>query len=88
MIDFEAQAHLADLRMRVLRGETVSATEYRDLLLDLRRGRDMAAAATRAAAAKAAKLQREAKAKPKLDLYTLFSGTSTSDSDSEDDNAT
>lgn len=74
MIDFEAQVHLSDLRARVLRGERPTATEYRDLLLDLRRGRDMAAAATRAQAAKLAKAKREdAKAsKPKLDLAQLF----------------
>ena len=74
-IDFDAQCHLADLRMRVQRGDRVTAAEYRDLLLDLRRGRDMAAAATRSATAKAAKQKRadaSAKAKPKLDLSKLF----------------
>jgi hypothetical protein len=73
-IDFDAQVHLADLRMRVLNNEPISAEEYRDLLMDLRRGRDMAAAATRAATARAAKAKRADKAKTPTDIHTLFSG--------------
>ena len=57
-VDFEAQVHLADLRARVLRREPITALEYRDLLLDLRRGRDMATA--------------NAPARPRLDLDALF----------------
>jgi hypothetical protein len=54
-IDFDTQVHLADLRLRVLNGDPITPEEYRDLFLELRRGRDMAAAATKAAAAKARK---------------------------------
>lgn len=81
MIDFDAQANLADLRRRVLNGEQLTATEYRDLLLDLRRGRDMAAAAQSAQRSKAAREARQASKKPAkpLDLDALFNGGSTSE---------
>jgi hypothetical protein len=45
MIDFDAEVHLADVRLRVLNGETVTPKEYGDLLIDLRRGREAHAAA-------------------------------------------
>jgi hypothetical protein len=72
-IDFDAHAHLADLRLRVLNGEQPSAAEMRELLLDLQRGRDMAAAASasqRRTAAKAAKAV--AKRTMPIDIDALF----------------
>lgn len=77
-VDFDAQVHLADLRLRVLNGETLTPEEYRDLFLDLRRGRDMAAAATQAAAAKARKLS-ATPTKPQIDIHKLFGGGNDSD---------
>jgi hypothetical protein len=70
-IDFDAHIRLADLRVRAAAGETISAAEMRDLLLDLQRGRE--ASATRAAAEK----RTAAKAKPqtKLDLKQLFTAS-------------
>lgn len=95
-IDFDAQVHLADLRLRVLawvdlkkrhdKGEKLTPQElleletkrlppeqYRDLFLDLSRGRDMAAAATRAAAAKARR-SATPKAPTNIDIQKLFNG--------------
>lgn len=71
-VDFDAQIHLADLRLRVLNGEKLTPEEYRDLFLDLRRGRDMAAASAKATAARARKLT--APAKPPIDIHKLFNG--------------
>ena len=68
-IDLDAQVRLADLRLRSLNGERLTATEMRELLLDLQRGRDMAAATARSTAAKA---RRVAKPKPEINLADLF----------------
>lgn len=66
-IDFDAQVRLADLRMRVLNGDTVTAAEYRQVVDDLRRGREAMALDKR----KSAKTKKTAE-QPKLDLSSLF----------------
>ena len=68
--DADTHAALADLRIRVLNNEPVSATEYRDLLMDLRRNRVGAAAASSRARATA----KRTLAAPTLDINTLFGG--------------
>jgi hypothetical protein len=71
-IDIDAHIRLADLRLRVLNGETPSAMEMRELLLDLQRGRDMAAAASAAQRRKIAKAAKAFDKRPPLDLADLF----------------
>lgn len=69
-IDFNAHIALADLRARAAAGETITAAEMRDLLLDLQRGRE--ASATRAAAERRATAKAAKPAPTKLDLKQLF----------------
>jgi len=66
------QARLADLRIRVLSNQPVSPTEYRDLLLDLRRHRQGAAAASAKARRTATKAMSTG---PALDLDAMFNST-------------
>jgi len=70
-MDFDAQTKLADLRIRVLAGEPVTALEYRQIVDDLRRGRESAAAAM-VAARKAKPTAAKKQKGPPVDLSTLF----------------
>jgi beta-phosphoglucomutase-like phosphatase (HAD superfamily) len=65
----DTQVRLADLRLRVLNNQPVSPAEYRDLLMDLRRHRVGAAAASSKARRAAAKV-----AAP-INLADLFGAT-------------
>jgi hypothetical protein len=71
-IDFDAHIRLVDLRTRAAAGEPINPEEMRDLLLDLRRGRE--AAATRVAAEKRATTKANTPA-PKIDLRALFAAS-------------
>jgi hypothetical protein len=72
-VDLDAHIRLADLRLRVLSGETPSAMEMRELLLDLQRGRDMTAAASAAQRRRVARETRAAtKQRPPVDIDELF----------------
>jgi hypothetical protein len=73
-IDFDAQIRLADLRTRATAGEPITAQEMRELLLDLRRGRE--ASATRAAAEKRTVAKASA---PKINLRDLFAASAEPD---------
>lgn len=73
-IDFDAHIRLADLRTRINSGQDVSADEMRDVLLQLRQGRDAAATANRKAARAAA--QPRTKPPKEVDLVELFGSIS------------
>lgn len=65
------QVRLADLRLRVLNNQPVSPTEYRDILMDLRRHRVGAAAAS----SKARRAATKTTAASPINLIDLFGST-------------
>lgn len=68
------QARLADLRIRVLNNQPIEPSEYRDLLMDLRRHRVTAAAASSKARRTATKTM-SGGGKPTIDINDMFGGT-------------
>ena len=84
MTDLDAQIRLADLRSRVLaneerrkRGEPIEVIpehEYRLLILDLRRGRDMTAAQSASTKARARRALASPRQSAPIDLDQIFPG--------------
>jgi hypothetical protein len=71
MSTLDAQAELADIRLRVLNRERVPPEEFRKLLLNLTRARDGAARAAKSATA-AKSRENKKSAKVSLGLTDLF----------------
>lgn len=75
-LTLDTQVRLADVRLKVLNREPVTADEFRTLLRDLTRDREGAARASAAAKRKATKTLKDASSSPAApNLDEFFPGT-------------